>query len=382
MASVAPLSRPLLAWFRKNARPLPWRDNRDPYPIWISEVMLQQTQVATVIPYFNRFLKRFPDLRSLARADEQSVLHLWQGLGYYRRARDLLRAARSLHELRHATIPDHPELLRSLPGFGRYTTNAVLSQAYGRRVPILEANSQRVLCRLFAIEQNPKAPATQRKLWSLAEELLPERDVGDFNQALMELGALVCTPKEPDCAKCPLKCQCLAHLRGRARELPMPSRKPKVIAVTEVAVVVRRDDRCLLVQRPNGGRWEGMWEFPHREWTGAIGRADVVHDLLQSVGVTGTLAGEIATIRHGVTHHRITLTCVEVRYLRGRAKREDYAAVAWVHTGDLHRYPLSTPQRRLARLVEEKCATPHTPPENSLPAESRKKLTQRREGAK
>src|SRR5262245_23312035 len=189
----------LLAWFSRNARVLPWRSSRDPYAIWVSEVMLQQTQVASVIPYFQRFLAAFPNVATLARADIHDVLRLWEGLGYYRRARDLHRAAQVLVAEHAGAIPDDPEALRSLPGLGRYTVGAILSQAFDRRMPILETNSVRVLCRLTGARQDPRKEPLRGALWRLAKEVLPTKQVGQFNQALMELGALVCTAINPKC---------------------------------------------------------------------------------------------------------------------------------------------------------------------------------------
>ena len=198
------LRRRLLGWFDENARDLPWRHSRDPYRIWVSEVMLQQTTVAAVIPYFGRFLDRFPTSDGSAAAEPSEVLRLWAGLGYYRRARDLHRAAQSIAEHHGGELPRDEASVRNLPGFGRYTANAVLSQAFDARLPILEANSVRLLCRLTATTDEAKSPATLKKLWQLSEELLPTKRIGDFNQALMELGAVVCTPKQPRCSECPL----------------------------------------------------------------------------------------------------------------------------------------------------------------------------------
>jgi A/G-specific adenine glycosylase len=345
------LRRHLLAWFRKHARPLPWRGNRDPYCIWISEVMLQQTQVATVIPYFERFLKQFPTLRQLAQADEQTVLRLWEGLGYYRRARNLVRAARRLSESNFTTIPDDPDLVRELPGFGRYTTNAVLSQAYDRRLPILEVNSVRVLCRLFGIDQDPKRSEVQQKLWQLAEDLLPPRSVGDFNQAVMELGALICTPTKPSCSPCPLKKHCHAYAHQRQEELPLRAKPVDIVAVEEVAVIVRKRGRLLIVQRPDDGRWARMWEFPHHPLTAEETPAAAAQRLLAALGIDGALAAEVATIRHSVTRFRITMTCIFVQHRAGALDGTVFPDAIWVRLEDLHAYPLSTPQRRLARIL-------------------------------
>jgi A/G-specific adenine glycosylase len=351
--SATAIRRRLLAWFRKNARDLPWRKSRDPYRIWISEVMLQQTQVATVIPYFNRFLARYPTLTHLGRADEQSVLRLWEGLGYYRRARDLCRAAKLLRENQHRTIPDDPELVRSLPGFGRYTTNAVLSQAYDRRLPILEANSQRVLCRLFGIDQNPKESAVQKLLWQLAETLLPTRSVGDFNQAVMELGALICTPANPNCASCPLEPCCQARLQNRQDTIPLRVKSADNIVVNEVAIIVRKGNRLLLVQRPDEGRWAKMWEFPHHPRETSEPLASAAGRLLAALGMQGDVRDEIATIRHNVTRFNITMTCLRVKHQQGSLRGTPYPNSAWVRIEDLHDYPLSTPQRKLARRLLE-----------------------------
>lgn len=350
--SPAAVRRRLLAWFRQNARDLPWRKTRDPYRIWISEVMLQQTQVATVVPYFTRFIRQYPTLNKLAKADEQAVLRLWEGLGYYRRARDLCRAAKLLREAHHRTIPDDPDFVQSLPGFGRYTTNAVLSQAYDRRAPILEANSERVLCRLFGVKQNPKVTAVRKRLWQMAESLLPSKSVGDFNQALMELGALICTPVNPSCGACPLRAHCRAKIHNLQNKIPFRAQSVGTVAVDEVAIIVRKDDRLLLVQRPDEGRWARMWEFPHHPRTQDESSESAASRLMIALGLQGKLLGEAATIRHSVTRFRITMVCLDVQHQQGTPRAGLYPHVEWVRPADLHAYPLSMPQRRLARIVQ------------------------------
>jgi A/G-specific adenine glycosylase len=257
------IQRALLRWFARAQRDLPWRRDRDPYRIWVSEIMLQQTQVSTVIPFFERFLQAFPTLRDLAGANEQEVLRLWEGLGYYRRARNLHRAARLIVAEHGGRFPEDPAIANRLPGIGRYTVGAILSQAFDQRLPILETTSERVLCRLFGRKDDPKREPGRRWLWAMAEALLPTKQAGEFNQALMELGALICSPATPRCSECPLANVCRARQLGIQEQIPPRVQTPEPVLVQEVAVVIRRGARLLLVQRPGHGRWSGLWEFPH-----------------------------------------------------------------------------------------------------------------------
>jgi len=343
----------LLSWFARHRRDLPWRRDRDPYRIWVSEVMLQQTTVAAVVPYFERFLARFPTLADLAGADEQDVLRLWEGLGYYRRARDLLRSARTVRERHGDAFPSQPEALAGLPGFGEYTRNAILSQAFDARLPILEANSQRVLSRLFAREQDPRTGPARRWLWQAAAELLPRREVGQFNQALMELGALVCTPAAPRCGECPLAARCAARLQGRQEEVPARAPAPAPTAVYESAVVIRRAGRVLLAQRPaTAARWANLWEFPHGERReGEEAEAAAVRLARELTSIEVHIGPELLTIRHGVTRFAITMACFEAEWQSGEPRSPFYAGANWVRPAELADYPVSAPQRRLAKLV-------------------------------
>jgi len=346
------LRRSLLNWFRRSHRDLPWRRNRDPYHIWVSEIMLQQTQVTTVIPFFERFLRAFPTIQNLAAADEQEVLRLWEGLGYYRRARDLHRAARVLVTQHGGAVPDDPAVLRSLPGIGRYTVGAVLSQAFGRRLPILEANSQRVLCRLLGLDQDPRREPVKGLLWRVAETLLPASHAGDFNQALMELGALVCTAASPGCSECPLAALCIARRLGRQEQIPARAEMPRPIGVREAAVVVRRGARVLLARRPRDGRWAGLWEFPHAALHGRESfRSGAVRVLPQLTGVQAEIKTELLTIRHSVNHHRITLVCFDAHYRAGDFRSDFYRQGKWLKPADVGRFPVSTPQRKLAQAL-------------------------------
>jgi A/G-specific adenine glycosylase len=344
----------LLSWFEITRRDLPWRRDRDPYRIWVSEVMLQQTTVAAVVPYFERFLNAFPTLRDLAAAPEQDVLRLWEGLGYYRRARDLHRAARQLASSHGATIPDDPDVLRELPGLGRYTLGAVLSQAFDRRLPVLEANSLRVLCRLFGRADDPRRGPAQRWLWQVAEDLLPARQVGDFNQAIMELGALVCTPTAPRCGECPLAADCVARRLGKQDDIPARAPPPAITEVREAAVVVRRGADVLLVQRPESAdRWASMWEFPHGPLGDGESHEEAALRLAREAGLEVAPGLELLTLRHGVTRFRITMTCFEAERVSGEFRSEFYSQGQWVAPQRLAEYPVSAPQRRLAKALVE-----------------------------
>lgn len=347
------IRRRLLAWFRTHARVLPWRRDRDPYAIWVSEIMLQQTQVATVIPFFERFLHSFPTVAALAAADEHDVLRHWEGLGYYRRARMLHAAARRVVAEHQGRIPDDPHLFGTLPGIGRYTLGAVLSQAFERRLPILEANSLRVLCRLGGVRDDPRTPSVQRWLWDSAAALLPTRHVGDFNQALMELGALVCTAGTPDCVACPLAKHCVARQLNLQEEIPCKAPPPVVEKVSEVAVVVRRGADVLLVKRPpTANRWANMWEFPH----GPMVEDETPEEAAQRVllaltAIKAEPSVELTTIRHGVTRFRITMMALEAVYRRGEFGSDFYTEGRWVTPARLAEFAVSAPQRLLAQSL-------------------------------
>jgi A/G-specific adenine glycosylase len=350
--TIPSLRRRLLAWFDRNRRDLPWRRDRDPYRIWVSEVMLQQTTVAAVVPKFEQFLAAFPTLNDLASADEQDVLRHWEGLGYYRRARHLHAAAVAVVADHGGVLPDDPAVWDALPGVGRYILGAVLSQAFDRRMPIVEANSLRVLCRLFGQIGDPKTGPIKVWLWETAESLLPIKRVGDFNQALMELGALVCTPNGPDCAKCPLAACCVAKRDGLQDSIPMKSKPVAPTAVREVALLVRRDEKVLLCRRPSSGRWSNMWELPHGELTDGEMHVAAAKRLLSDLtGVTAKIGAEWMTVRHTVTRFRIALVCLEADYRSGEFRSDFYTEGRWVTPAEMTDYPVSSPQRRLAESL-------------------------------
>lgn len=346
----------LLPWFRRHQRELPWRQSADPYRVWLSEIMLQQTQVVTVIPYFERFVARFPTVAELARADEQDVLRLWEGLGYYRRARQLLAAAKVVATEHEGVFPNTLEALQGLPGIGRYTAGAIASIAYDLPAPILEANTVRLLARLAAIEGDPTTAEVQQRLWRLAEDLLPRKRCGEFNQALMELGSLVCTPREPKCGECPLRELCAAYQQGRQDELPTPKAKPVFESVREAAVIVEHRGRVFLRQCAPGERWAGLWDFARFAVSNKRGRA--FHDELKQKVSTQTgldieNIDKFTTLKHGVTRFRITLDCYRAECARPPRLKSDGH---WVKLAELPDVPLSTTGRKLARLLAAQLA--------------------------
>lgn len=349
------IARRLSAWYTRNARDLPWRRSRDPYAVWVSEIMLQQTVVAAVIPYFQRFLERFPAVTHLADASEEEVLRYWEGLGYYRRARQMHRAAQVIQTEHGGRFPDDAEAVRALPGIGRYTAGAILSIAFDEPQPILEANTIRLLARLLAFDGDTHSTTGQKLLWSAAERLLPTRDVGRFNQALMELGSQVCTPRNPRCDQCPLVSLCPTQRHGLAERIPAARPRPQIEEVREAAVVVRRGEKILLVRRGTDERWAGMWDFPRFALSAASDGAlekQLVDGVAQRASIKVGPGRLLTTIHHSVTRFRIALACYEAQYeSKVTARAKSTPETRWVLPGELTEYPLSTSARKLARLV-------------------------------
>ncbi|MFV2068005.1 MAG: A/G-specific adenine glycosylase [Pirellulales bacterium] len=343
--------RRLLAWYRRHARDLPWRRRRDAYRIWVSEVMLQQTQVATVVPYFQRFLATFPSLRQLAAADEQQVLRLWEGLGYYRRARQMHQAARLIVEHHGGRFPRDREAVLALPGIGRYTAGAILSIAFDLREPIVEANTIRLLARLIAYRDDPRRGPGERRLWEVGESLLPRTHVGQFNQALMELGSLVCTTRDPACSTCPVAGQCGARAEGLQESIPPPKRRPKIEHVREAAVVIFRQRRVLIVQCGEQTRWSGLWDFPRFPVPLDGSQRHLIDQVRRLTGVAVRPDRKMATLKHSVTRFRITLDCHLATYLSRDRRRKGGDEIRWVRPATLADYPLSTTGRKLGRMA-------------------------------
>ncbi|MCH8854568.1 MAG: A/G-specific adenine glycosylase [Planctomycetes bacterium] len=278
------LRRRLLRWYDRNRRDLPWRRNpRNAYQQWLAEIMLQQTQVATVVPYFRRFIKQFPTVRRLADAPLDDVLRLWAGLGYYARARNLHKCARIVAREHSGRFPDTVEGLSALPGIGRYTAGAIASIAFGRRAPILDGNVKRVLSRMFQIESDIRQNETVDHLWTLAEAILPRKRCGDFNQSLMELGATLCLPRNPKCPDCPVSGICSAHAAGVVDEVPRTKRRPAPKEVQVVVAAVRRNGKFLIRRRKTDSLWGGMWELPSIQMNGHKSRKAALAELMSAL---------------------------------------------------------------------------------------------------
>jgi A/G-specific adenine glycosylase len=302
----------LIDWYESRKRDLPWRRTKDPYAIWVSEVMLQQTQVKTVLGYYERWMERFPSVEALAAADDADVLHAWQGLGYYSRARRLLAGARAVSERHAGNLPSDVGALLALPGIGPYSAGAIASIAFGLPEPIVDGNVVRVLCRLFALEGDPaKAPLKQR-LWQLARALVPPDRPSAFNQSLMELGATICTPTSPRCAECPVAQQCAALARGLERELPQLAKRAPATEVATAAAYVRRGPAILLRQMPETApRWAGLWVLPFVELSGAESPSAGALRALREIELQGTAGSTLREARHTITRFRLTLTIIE-----------------------------------------------------------------------
>ncbi|MCG3171804.1 MAG: Adenine DNA glycosylase [Pseudomonadales bacterium] len=297
----------LLAWHATHGRhDLPWQRDPDAYRVWVSEIMLQQTQVATVIPYFERFMRRFPTLRALADAPEDEVLHHWTGLGYYARARNLQRAARMVRDGAGAELPRDPAALAALPGIGRSTAGAICAIAWGMRTPILDGNVKRVLARQFAIDGDPAQAATERRLWELAERLTPQEDCGAYTQAIMDLGATLCTRTRPACALCPLAESCRARALGDPARFPARRRR-RVLPERQCQLLVIRDadGAVLLEKRPPSGIWGGLWSFPEIP---AHEDAALACDRIVRVAPLGARRGN--AFRHTFSHFHLEATPV------------------------------------------------------------------------
>lgn len=353
----------LLAWFAENARDLPWRETHDPYAIWVSEIMLQQTQVKTVVPYWERWMRVLPNVRVLAKARPEKLHKLWEGLGYYTRVRNMHKAAQAIVERHNGEFPNRFEDILELPGIGRYTAGAVSSIAFDQPRPILDGNVIRVLTRLFGIAGNPRESKTNAKLWRLAQELVQQaatlqthaphsppplpHPVSAFNQSLMELGALVCTARQPRCAACPVNKSCRARREKRVEQLPNLGRRPQPTQRRVAAFVVQHAGRFLVRQRPAGVVNAHLWEFPNIEASpnsAALGKA-----ARDALGFSPQTIQPLCSIRHSITRYRITLEVFRVALNPARLPSRPRGS--WLDESSLRRLAFASAHKRILSSV-------------------------------
>jgi A/G-specific adenine glycosylase len=331
----------LKTWYRKHQRRMPWRETRDPYRVWLSEVMLQQTQVKTVIPYFDRFVAAYPDIVSLAQADPQAVLKLWEGLGYYRRAHHLMEAARRVVREWGGQLPRERECLRSLPGVGDYIANAVLSIAFDQPWAVVDGNVKRVLARLFRMDAPVNRPSAHGRFQAVADDLLDRQAPAVHNQAVMELGALVCTPRQPACDACPLTSACRVFQENVVERYPKKDRKKAVPTHDLAAGVVYKKGRVLLLRRPDKGFLGGLWEFPEgRRRPHETAPEACRRSIKDATGLTVAVEEPVTRVRHAYTHFKIAMDVFTCRWVQGRVRLNGSSAFRWVRVGELQDFPL------------------------------------------
>lgn len=345
---------PLLNWYSKHSRQLPWRQNPDPYAVWVSEIMLQQTRVETVVSYFERWMAIFPDLETLANAPQQAVLSAWEGLGYYQRARNLHNAAKIVATELNRHIPSDPDKLARLPGIGRYTAGAIASIAFGVDAPALDGNIRRVLARVFDVTEPSRSAASEKRLWELARDHLPPGRAGDYNQALMDFGALVCTPRRPDCSNCPLVEICLANAQGMQLERPVQHKRARTPHYMAAAAVICRKGRLLIAQRPTEGLLGGLWEFPGGNLLpGESPSNGLKREIGEKLGSLIEVGEPLGVYRHAYTHFKVTLYAFHC-HLRNGGQPEpiNKRTLAWADVDSLTRFPMGKIDRQIARDIE------------------------------
>ena len=349
------LSDKLLEWYAVHARDLPWRGHPDPYAVWISEIMLQQTRVETVIPYFQKWMARFPTVYDLAAAPQQEVLSLWEGLGYYARARNLHQAAGLIVELYAGQLPQAAEDLQKLPGIGRYTAAAISSIAFGKDEAALDGNIRRVLARVFDVALPARSTQGEHLLWQLAKENLPPGSAGEYNQALMDLGASICTPTAPNCSQCPLALHCQSLKLGNQHQRPVKKAKSQIPHYTVAAAVIRSNGEVFIAQRPDKGLLGGLWEFPG----GKIEANESLEtclkrEICEELNVDIEVGVPVGVYQHAFTHFKITLHAFECQLVEGDPVANEHNDLRWVKPAELQDFPMGKIDRQIAEELNRR----------------------------
>lgn len=349
---ITPLAQNLLSWYQEHARSLPWRGHVSPYAVWVSEIMLQQTRVETVIPYFERWMKRFPSLALLAEASEEDVLHAWEGLGYYRRVLALHKAARMVMEQYAGTLPSDPRELKELPGIGAYTAAAIAAIAFGKDVIALDGNLKRVFARLLALEQSVKTPAGERMLHDAALKNLPAGQAGVYNQALMDLGAVVCMPRNPRCSDCPIQTGCRAFALSRQEDFPVLPARPAIPHYQVTAAVIQHGRSVLIARRPPNGLLGGLWEFPGgKQEPGETLPGCLKREIREELGIEIAVGEPFGVYRHAYTHFKVTLHAFLCTILSGEPAPLEASELRWIEMEDLATVPMGKLDRAISRRL-------------------------------
>lgn len=345
----------LLTWWDAGHAAYPWRKNPHPYAVWIAEVMLQQTQITTVLPYYERWLAQMPTVAALAEASLGDVLKLWEGLGYYSRARNLHAAAGKVIAEYGGQLPDTVAELKTLPGIGPYTAGAIASIAFGRPVPVVDGNVIRVLSRLLDLDEDVTLAATKKKLWAVAANLVPADRPGAYNQALMELGQTICRPARPLCHECPVAAHCRAKRKGTQHERPVrPPRKNTPHYQVAAGVIWDADGRFLIAQRPLNGLLGGLWEFPGgKQEDGETLPQALRREIREELAIDISVGEPVVIVKHAYTHFRITLHAFHARHTSGKPRHIGVADHAWVHLADLDQYAFAVTDRKIIAALEE-----------------------------
>ena len=340
----------MLDWYLIHARPLPWRMDPRPYTIWVSEIMLQQTRVETVIPYYERWMKKFPALQALARADEQDVLGAWEGLGYYARARNMLKTARMICDQYGGEFPKEAGLLKKLPGIGKYTAAAISSIAFGLDEAVLDGNVKRVLARVLGIEEAVNSTSGEKKLWRLAADCLPKGHASDYNQSVMDLGATICVPISPQCGECPVAKICVANTKGTQSQLPVLLEKKTVPHINVCAAIISRNGRVLIAKRPAHGLLGGLWEFPGgKVEEDESNEQALVREIREELGSETTPLKLFGTYQHAYTHFKVTLQAWTTKLANSEPVSKEASEIRWVKIGELGDYPMGKIDRMISR---------------------------------
>lgn len=376
--------RQIKKWYEPRRRELPWRNSDDPYAVWISEIMLQQTTVAAVVPYFERFIKKFPSVQSLSKGKEEDVLRLWEGLGYYSRARNIHKAAKEIMQRFQGIVPDNPGALQSLPGIGRYTAGAITSFAFGKKAPIVEANTLRLYSRIIGYTADPRSSYGQKVLWEFAEDVLPKENAGHFNQGMMDLGQLICRPDKPLCDECPISKSCFAFEKGIQETVPQRKKRPVITELVDVAVAIRKGTKYLFRLRTEKERWAGLWDFPRWNLEDADPKRfstlikknkstnqesalfplapfdpeeveQMESELRDQTGIDSKIKTILSVFQHSVTRYRITLVCIIAEVSAGSPNSEE-TELQWSDPQEWGELPLSMTGRKFAKLLEDSLA--------------------------